>query len=188
MMKSLFLAGALSLFANPVLAATWEAVPSSSALKLVGQQGANTITIQLPEWKAEIAFDPADLASSKLKISVAMASLTSETQNAADKAEEERELKGKSWFNVAANPEAVFESTAISAKGDRYQATGNLTLRGVTMPATLDFAVAINGSDAEATGSAVVSWPPFGMGWDPAQSGIKPEVKVEFRVVAKKAP
>lgn len=185
MMKRLFLAAALSLAATPVLAAAWTADPSST-LKLVGQQGANTITIALPDWKAEIVFDPADLASSKVKISVAMAALASETTNAADKAEEERELKGKSWFDVTANPEAVFESTEIRASGDRYQASGTLTLRGVTLPATLDFAVTFTGDAADATGSAVVSWPSFGMGWDPAQSGIKPEVKVEFHVIAKK--
>jgi len=49
------------------------------------------------------------------------------------------DLKGKAVFDVAQYPEARFEATTISQTGpDRGLITGNLTIRNVTKPVTLD--------------------------------------------------
>lgn len=48
-------------------------------------------------------------------------------------------LKGKDFFNVAEFPTAKFVSTKIEKTGDKTaKVTGDLTLLGVTKPATLD--------------------------------------------------
>jgi polyisoprenoid-binding protein YceI len=53
-------------------------------------------------------------------------------------------LTGTGWFDAAAYPEAVFVSTAIEKTGDKTgRMTGDLTLKGVTHPVTLD--VVFNG-------------------------------------------
>nr|WP_297349978.1 YceI family protein [uncultured Glaciecola sp.] len=38
------------------------------------------------------------------------------------------------WFDVENHPEGVFESSQIVAKGDDYEVTGALTLRGISQP------------------------------------------------------
>lgn len=54
-------------------------------------------------------------------------------------------LRGTDFFGVDAHPRLEFESTSIVDRGDgEYEATGNLTLHGVTHPVVL--AVEFNGS------------------------------------------
>ena len=48
------------------------------------------------------------------------------------------------WFDVANHPEMVFTSTGITANGDAYALTGDLSIKGVTRPVVLD--VSYNGS------------------------------------------
>lgn len=55
-------------------------------------------------------------------------------------------LKGDEFFDVAQFPTIKFESTAFAKKGDSFQVTGNLTMKDVTKPVTLE---------AEYGGSAV---------------------------------
>ncbi len=47
-------------------------------------------------------------------------------------------LKAPDFFDVAKFPTATFTSTRIEATGRKARITGNLTLRGVTKPVTLD--------------------------------------------------
>ena len=54
-------------------------------------------------------------------------------------------LTGDKWFDTAAFPDINFESTAIEAAGDgMYKVTGDLTVKDMTKPVTLD--VTINGA------------------------------------------
>ena len=53
-------------------------------------------------------------------------------------------IRGENFFDTAQYPTMTFRSTAIAENGDGYQLTGDLTLRGITEPVTLD--VSYNGS------------------------------------------
>lgn len=54
-------------------------------------------------------------------------------------------LTGGDWLDTANNPQATFMSTDIESTGDStYKVTGDLTLKGVTKPVTLD--VTVNGA------------------------------------------
>lgn len=47
-------------------------------------------------------------------------------------------MAAEKWFNLAAHPEIRFESTEVSSSGEgQFEIVGNLTLRGVTKPVTL---------------------------------------------------
>ena len=46
-------------------------------------------------------------------------------------------LKSKEFFDVAANPTARFVSTKVVATGNAAVVTGNLTIKGITKPVTL---------------------------------------------------
>jgi polyisoprenoid-binding protein YceI len=77
--------------------------------------------------------DPADLAGSKLDVSVAVASISTTVPVLTE------ELKGHDWFDTAQFPVANFVSTAIILTGkDSARVTGNLTLHGITKPAVLN--------------------------------------------------
>ncbi len=57
-------------------------------------------------------------------------------------------LMGPDWFDAGAYPEAVFRSTAIEVTGDNKGVmTGDLTLHGVTKPATLNVTFNGGGND-----------------------------------------
>jgi len=50
----------------------------------------------------------------------------------------DQHLKSKDFFDVATYPEMTFTSTKISGSGQNIQVVGDLTLRGVTKPVTLN--------------------------------------------------
>jgi polyisoprenoid-binding protein YceI len=74
-----------------------------------------------------LQLNPAQLADSKLDISIPTESLTTTVSVLT------RELKGEPWFDVAKFPTATFVSRKIMRTGDASaQVTGDLTLHGVT--------------------------------------------------------
>ena len=78
-------------------------------------------------WRANVDFQPGDLAKSKANLEVELASvdLASEATEA--------ETRRPAWFDTAKFPVASFKSTAIRALGgDRYEIAGTLALKGVT--------------------------------------------------------
>jgi len=53
-------------------------------------------------------------------------------------------MHGADFLDVANHPQMVFQSTSISESGSGYALTGNLTIKGVTLPVT--FETTYNGS------------------------------------------
>ncbi|WP_298091708.1 YceI family protein [uncultured Sphingomonas sp.] len=49
-----------------------------------------------------------------------------------------KHLKSADFFDVAQHPTARFVSTAVQASGNKARITGNLTIKGITKPVTLD--------------------------------------------------
>ncbi|HEV8064593.1 MAG TPA: YceI family protein [Acidimicrobiales bacterium] len=74
-----------------------------------------------------------DLLSSQIELSVDMDSI--------DTREETRDnhLRSDDFFSSATHPKMTFKSTAIRHRGgDKFEVTGDLTIKGVTKPITLD--------------------------------------------------
>ena len=81
--------------------------------------------------KGSLTLDPANVAASKLDITIPAASVT--TTNAIV----DKELKA--WFAVEKFPNITFKSTTVTSTGkDTAKVTGDLTFHGVTKPVTLD--------------------------------------------------
>jgi polyisoprenoid-binding protein YceI len=57
-----------------------------------------------------------------------------------DTANEQRDghLKSADFFDAAGHPKLTFVSTEVKKKGDDYVVTGNLTIRGITKPISLN--------------------------------------------------
>jgi polyisoprenoid-binding protein YceI len=74
----------------------------------------------------------------------------------------ENELKGSSFFNVAAQPEIRFKSRAVKSTGkNSAELTGDLTMNGVTRPVTLQVAFYPKGSTVPAQNGTQAAAGPF---------------------------
>jgi polyisoprenoid-binding protein YceI len=161
-MRSLALVMTVSSFAATDLRAmtNWTAEKSPTAISWEGtESGGKAFTGHCGAFDAEIAFDPADLAHSSVKVTIDMAScLTGDTQKDAY-------LPQEGWFDVGAFPKAVFEAKSFRHEGgDKYVAMGTLTLRGVTKPVELPFTLAIDGDKAHVVGETTLQRLAFGIG------------------------
>lgn len=97
------------------------------------------------KWKADVAFQPKALASSKASIDVDLASIDLAS------GESEQEARGALWFDTSNHPVARFMSTSIRDRGgNRYDVVGKLTLKGITRDFIVPIAVR-----TDATGNRV---------------------------------
>src|SRR5690606_35599058 len=76
-------------------------------------------------WRADIRFDPNDLAASRATVTIETASATDGV------AMHDRALPGPDWFNATAHPTATFRASEVRhLGGDAYEARGELIIRG----------------------------------------------------------
>lgn len=132
------------------------------------------------EFSGTIAFDPKALEQSRVVVEVKLASVTSETEKMAET------LAMRDWFDTIRHPKATFISQNIrSLGGDRYEAMGTLTIKGVAQPVTLPFTlIAYDPVHAMASGAISLSRTAFTVGWSDTRQ-VEDEVKVAFSVIAK---
>jgi polyisoprenoid-binding protein YceI len=84
---------------------------------------------------------PEDRLATKLNVSIDMASI--DTGDAGRDAH----LHGNDFLDVAGFPTMTFASTSIAAKSDAYVLKGDLTIKGVTKPVSLDVEFEGTGTD-----------------------------------------
>jgi len=139
-------------------AGTWHADGKASTLGFAGISQGDAFNGRFKTFDATIAFDPAQLATSRFDVKITLAS--------ADTANSERDesLRGADFFDTAHVPIATYTATKFrSLGGNRYAADGTLTLRGVSKPVTLTFAWAAGATPA-LVGDAVVNRLDFKVG------------------------
>ena len=73
-----------------------------------------------------------DLSASSVEVRIDMASVDSGDRTRDD------HLRSADLFDVAAHPTGTFRSTAVEVDGSTGRMSGDLTLKGVTRPVTLD--------------------------------------------------
>ena len=82
---------------------------------------------------AQLAFDELDIEGSSVSFEVDAASI----DTAFDIRDEH--LRGADWLDANAHPKIVFVSRTVrAAEGRQYVIDGDLTIRGITLPATFD--------------------------------------------------
>jgi polyisoprenoid-binding protein YceI len=165
-------------------AADWKIVPKDSSLAFSATQNGAPVKGTFQNFTGTIQFDPADLKSSHIEITVDLTSVKTGDSEIGGT------LKSADWFNTGAFPKAVFKADSFVKSGDKtYQANGTLTLRDKTQPLVLNFTLE-NYSDnqALAKGTAVIKRTQFGVGqgdWAKTDA-IKDDVEVEFILSATK--
>lgn len=128
---------------SPVMSANWTVNKVESTLSFSGNQSGDNFTGAFSSFDAVINFDPNDLASAKVVVTI-------DTNSAeADDAERTDALPGKEWFYVKKFPLAKFEASKFKhIGGEKYQATGKLTIRDITQEVTLPFTLKIENERA----------------------------------------
>lgn len=128
-----------------------------------------------------LSFDPANPEKSKVAIEIAT------TKIDAGYAEANTELAKEEWLALNAHPIATFTSTSVKALGDnRYQVTGDLSIKGITKPVTAPFTFKEEGNNGIFEGKFTFQRADFGVGegqWK--DFGIVAnDITIGFRIVA----
>jgi polyisoprenoid-binding protein YceI len=170
--------------ATPAVAADWKVDLTKSTLGFSGTQTGSPFKGHFSRYTAQIQFDPAHPETGHAHVSIDVASaVTGDPQR-------DGAMPGKDWFSVTQFPTATFDASGFRSTGtDTYEATGRLTLRGVTMPETLPFTLTIKDGLAHAVGRLQLIRSAFGVGQGPWSSGqwVALEVGVDVDLVASTA-
>lgn len=148
---------AASLLAMPAFAADYVQAKGSTLTFATQYQG-ETFSGRFPAFATTLRFDPRQLATSKLDVSIPLAGFSTANKDRDDT------LRGGDFFNIAKFPTARYVATKFrSLGGNRFAADGTLTLRGVSKPVVLDFTWK-PGAAPVLTGKATVKRLAFGVG------------------------
>ncbi len=171
---SLIFAFAAAGFAGGAFAAPYTVVPETSSVTFVGVQQGTKFNGRFQEFTAEIDLDPNDPTTGSIVGVVQVSSVFTRDHD------RDAALLDADWFDASKYPEARFESTSIEAGADGgYRANGELTLKGKTQPAVMDFT--FDGSTF--TGTMVINRFDFnvGEGWNDT-SWVGQDVTVEVKL------
>lgn len=114
--------------------------------------GLSTVVGRFDTVDATLDFDPARMDELQLDGVVDMGSVN------LNNASLESRLRGSGWFDVANHPDARFTTTSVvPVDGERLTVTGDFTLRGQTLPLTLDVRF-VGGADNLLTGRYTVGF------------------------------
>lgn len=155
-------------------AADYTVQPATSKLGFTSNFQGQSFDGSFGKWTAAISYDPAKLSTSKFDVEVDLASAKT-GDNDRDGA-----LPGTDFFNVAKFPKAHFVTTGFRQNGSQVVADGNLTLRGVTKPVSLNVTFKPQGNGATLDVSGTVKRLDFGVGGGEYAdtSVIGPDVKI----------
>ena len=167
-----------TLLAQPALAQQ-KLDTAKSEVQFTARQMGVPLDGHFKKFDAQVAFDPAKLATRKITFTVDTGSATIGSK------ETDAELPKAVWFNVPKFPQATFESSAIKALGGgKFEVAGKLTIKGnsvnVVAPVTLTQA----GPVTTATGSFPIKRLAFKIGeneWADT-SMVADDVQVKFKL------
>jgi polyisoprenoid-binding protein YceI len=139
-------------------AADYTVQPSGSTLGFTSSFQGSSFDGQFSKWTAAISYDQAKLAASKFDVTVDLSSAKT------GDSDRDSALPGADFFDTAKYPQAHFVTTGFRQQGSQVIADGNLTLRGVTKPVSLNVTFKPQGSGATLDVSGTVNRLDFGVG------------------------
>ncbi|MHA6204543.1 YceI family protein [Dyella soli] len=159
-LASRFLAPLLLTLALPGLASAADYVtqPAGSKLGFAASFQGQSFDGTFAKWTAAISYDASKLPASKFDVEVDLASVKT------GDSDRDGALPGPDFFNVAKFPKAHFVTTGFRQNGAQVIADGNLTLRGVTKPVSLNVTFKPQGAGATLDVTGSVKRLDFGVG------------------------
>jgi polyisoprenoid-binding protein YceI len=162
----------------------WIVDPTGSELGFESSAEGSAFDAHFQTWDADIRFDPNQLAQSKVVVTVDTASaLTGDSSR-------DQTARGEDWFSSMMFPKATFTSTSFKDLGaGKYEADGDLVIRGVSQPVSLPFTLSISGDQATMTGETDINRSLFGVGQGEYGSAdvVPLSVKVKVSIKARRA-
>jgi polyisoprenoid-binding protein YceI len=153
-------------------------VPAQSEIVFTSRQMGVPVDGRFKSFAAQVAFDPARLATSSIAFSV-------DTGSADIGREANAEVVKPLWFNVAAFPKATFQSSAIKRiDTHRFEVTGKLSIKGVSSDVVVPVTLAQSGAVTTASGAFPIKRLSFRIGekeWADT-STVADEVQVKFKI------
>ncbi len=95
-------------------------------------QGYSHPYLRFRSFDGTLDLDPADLSKSRVNVTIDISSIDSGVDVF------DGHLRGDGFFDVENHPTATFSSTSFDANAKGGTMTGDLTMRGITKPVTLD--------------------------------------------------
>ena len=178
---AILLVPATALAAPPV----WKVDTAKSKLGFHLVAGGQPVDGVFPAFDAVVAFDPSDLAHSSIKVTINV------TRAHSGNTTRDAMLPLPAWFDAKQFPKAHFDATTITWKGgEKYEAVGALSLKGLSKPVTLPFTLTISGNTAHAFGETTIKRRDFKVGdgkdYDPPAAAL--DVKVTVDIIAMRKP
>jgi polyisoprenoid-binding protein YceI len=130
------------------------------------------------KFDGSVAFDPVHPEATKAEFEVELGSIDLGSE------EGETEARRKPWLNVEAFPKAKFTATAVkSLGGNKYEAHGNLTIKGTTLPIVAAFTLSDAGGTRTVEGEFPLKRLQYKIGegpWSDTDT-VADEITVRFR-------
>lgn len=159
-------------------------VPAQSEVAFVSRQMGVPVEGKFKTFSAQVAFDPAKLATSQIAFTV-------DTGSVDISREVNAELPKATWFNVASFPKATFQSSSIKRiDATRFEVTGKLSIKGLSSDVVVPVTLAQSGATTSATGAFPIKRLTFRIGekeWADT-SMVADEVQVKFKIVLTGVP
>jgi len=171
----------LMLMGSPVSAIEFKQVQTNeSSVTFFYKQMNVPLDGKFNQFSAQISFDPAKIASAQARIDINVASIDTGSAEAND------EVVGKLWFNAKAFPTASFVSTGIkSLGGNRYEASGKLSIKGKTLDVVTPVTFQQQGSRGVFEGVFGIKRLDYAIGegeWTDV-STVANEIQIKFHIV-----
>lgn len=180
----LVLAASTALASAPVWAQQ-KLLPEQSEIAFVSKQMGVPVEGKFKKFDAQVAFDPAKPAASKVAFTVDTGSATLGAK------ETDAELPKAVWFNVAKFPQATFQSSVIKAVGaGKYEVAGKLSVKGASQDVVVPVTLTQSGATTMAAGSFVIKRLAFKIGeneWADT-SMVADDVQVRFKLALAGVP
>src|SRR6201985_3264008 len=133
-MKKIILLAAVALMNTAVFAQTWKVNKAHSHFTFtITHLAVSDVDGAFKDFDATITASKPDFSDAKFEFTANTASVNTGVD------QRDAHLKSPDFFDVAKNPTLSFASTSITPSGSgHYKLNGNLTIGGVTKPATFD--------------------------------------------------
>ena len=170
---------------SPLAAQAQQAlVPAQSEIQFVSKQMGVPVEGKFKAFSAQVALDPAKLATSKI-------SFTVDTGSADISREANAELPKSVWFNVAQFPKATFQSSGIKrVSATQFEVAGKLSIKGVSSDVVVPVTLAQSVANTTATGEFPIKRLSFRIGeqeWADT-SMVADAVQVKFKLTLTGVP
>lgn len=163
--------------------------PSHTRLGFVARHAMVTkVRGSFREFEGKITIDAREPARSTAELTIKTESVTTSDDK------RDAHLRSADFFDCETYPEMVFRSTEVQGSGDKFECTGDLTIKGVSHKVTIDLEYTGSAKDpfgnlrAGFEGSADVNRKDWGLEWNAVlESGgflVSDKVKLELDVSA----